>query len=261
MKKFLSLVAVFFLCFAVSAHSKTSHKTIALSDVIQNASLTPLSHVESRVRNSAVKVLVGDSGHGSGTYVTYKKMHFIITAAHVVRLNEQPKIKTEEGEEAVGKVVYVDNVADIAVILISKLGTRTPISFSMSRLLPKIGTEITYSGYPSDHDLLTFRGYVTGFENSERRGRIILIHSYGWPGVSGAGVFDAQGNLIGVAFAVDVGHHETFQLIEDVVWITPIDNLDLDLLMTKACKHHQKNPACILHKQKEKRKRFKKITK
>ena len=261
MKKFLSLVVALFVCLAVSAHSKPSHKTIALADVIQNASLTPLSHAESRVRNAAVKVLVGDSGHGSGTYVTCKKMYFIITAAHVVRLNEQPKIKTEEGEAAVGKVVYVDNVADIAIILISKLSTRTPVSFSVSRLLPKIGTEITYSGYPNGHDLLTFRGYVTGFENSERRGRIILIHSYGWPGVSGAGVFDTQGNLIGIAFAIDADHHETFQLIEDVVWITPIGNLDLDLLMTKACKHHQKNPACILHKQKEAKQRFKKITK
>jgi len=258
MNKFAALIISFVMCIALPAHSDDNHRNPNLVDVIRDTSLFPLSHTESRVRNAAVKVMIGEEGHGSGTYLAYKNMYFILTAAHVAIESQNPLIITEEREVVVGKVIYIDNRKDIALILVPKLETK-PIKLQPSKLLPQVGTEITYSGFPSAHNLLTFRGYVIGFEESPSRGRIILIHSYGWPGISGSGVFDAQGNLLGVAFAIDADHRSSFQLIEDIVWVSPIGNLDIDQLMTNACKHHRKNPACVAHKQKEARKRFQKV--
>ena len=57
----------------------------------------------------------------------------------------------------------------------------------------------------------------------------MIIHTYGWFGCSGAGVFDAKGNIIGIIWGIDVEYrYEHTHIVEDLMWVTPIKNLKID---------------------------------
>ncbi len=53
------------------------------------------------------------------------------------------------------------------------------------------------------------------------------MHSYAWMGASGSCVFALDGRLIGVLVAVDVGRYDGMQIVEDIVWLTPISEIDM----------------------------------
>ena len=60
--------------------------------------------------------------------------------------------------------------------------------------MPKLLDKIFYTGYPNNTGPLTLGGRIAGFSDSG----FIYIDSYAWTGSSGAGVFDQDGNLIGI---------------------------------------------------------------
>jgi hypothetical protein len=71
-------------------------------------------------------------------------------------------IDGRDGETVVGKVVFIDHDVDIAFLVVPEMNSRTavryrPITQYDDRL---VGLNITYTGFPSHHDLLTIRGYV-----------------------------------------------------------------------------------------------------
>jgi len=72
--------------------------------------------------------------------------------------------------------------------------------------------------------LLSISGELSG----QARGEHLIMHSYAWPGSSGACVFDSQGRLVGVLRAVDVGTAILPQIIEDIVWIVPAWRINHD---------------------------------
>jgi hypothetical protein len=110
----------------------------------------------------------------------------------------------------------------MAVVLIPELNSRVPMKYKPAEredIIDMVGEEVTYTGFPSHHDLLTIDGVIA----SEEDGNLVM-HSYAWPGSSGSGVFDMRGNFVGVVRAVDVGvwsYQLPPQLVEDMVWIAP----------------------------------------
>ena len=56
-------------------------------------------------------------------------------------------------------------------------------------------------------------------------------------GASGSCVFTLDGKLVGVLVAVDVGRYDGRQIVEDIVWLTPISEIDIDNLMLTAQIH------------------------
>jgi hypothetical protein len=84
-----------------------------------------------------------------------------------------------------------------------------------------MGTNITYTGFPSHHDLLTIRGYVAALEH-----RMLVTNMFGWFGSSGSGVFDQSGRLMGVVSGIDVGNIGFRIPLESIVWVAPISQLD-----------------------------------
>lgn len=203
-------------------------------DVLEVFDAPNLSITELRARNAAVKVksLLQD-GHGSGAYLIAHGHRVVVTAAHVVRSETVMAIEGRDGETVLGKVVFVDRINDIAFLVVPEIETRTAVRYRPQvryddRLL---GSRLTYTGFPSHHDLLTIRGYVASLEHS-----MIVTNMFGWFGASGSGVFDQHGRYVGVVSGIDVGRIGVFGVripLESIVWIAPISQIDHEMLKVR----------------------------
>ena len=203
-----------------------------------NSSMTKM---EKKVRLAAVKVTLED-GHGSGSLIKYKGSQFVITANHVIATERyffgMPVHVIGINETKTASLIYFDEQYDIAVLYLPKTEHFTytqPMKWKPVEKIPPIGTLITYSGYPSWHDLMTFRGRVAGYEKSSKIGTQIILNVYGWFGSSGALVYTTKGEIVGVLWAIDVEKFPTTQVNEDIVWTVPIENLNMAVPMKILC--------------------------
>jgi len=188
---------------------------------------------EKRTRQAAVKVrslLYG--GHGSGTYMVAYGRRVVATAAHVVRNESTMLIEGRDGEVVIGKVVFVDHKVDLAFLVVPEIETRTAIRYRPESKYDErlVGKSLTYTGFPSHHDLLTIRGYIAALERN-----MIVSNMFGWFGSSGSGVFDDQGRYVGCVSGLDVGRFGQGVRIplEDIVWVAPISQIDQELLKAR----------------------------
>jgi hypothetical protein len=242
LKKLLLLLSLFVATPAYADEVITQQENI--TEPI-NSSMTK---IEKKVRNAAVKVHSG-RGHGSGSLVKYKGAHFIITAFHVIKAERVyfGKIYQVKGisQTKQASLVYFDPQYDIAVLYLEKtehFHYNTPMKWKPLHGMPDIGTPITYSGHPSWHNLMTFRGRVAGYEMFPEIGPQVLLNVFGWFGSSGSVVYTAKGEIVGVLWAVDVEQNPAFQVNEDIVWVSPIMNLKMDTPLRKVCQHAIEKP-------------------
>jgi hypothetical protein len=153
----------------------------------------------------------------------------IVTAAHVVRGEGAMAIDGRDGETVVGQVVFVDKKNDIAFIVVPEIKSRTAIRYRPQHRYDDrlIGTNITYTGFPSHHDLLTIRGYVASLEHE-----MVVTNMFGWFGSSGSGVFDQQGRYMGCVSGIDIGRFGfgTRIPLESIVWVAPVSQIDHEML-------------------------------
>ena len=190
------------------------------------------SRVESRSREATVKVFSereAGTGFGTGTVFNYKGRTVILTAAHVVGGLGNRTTVSDGARKVEAQVVYLDMIADLAVLTIDEQLDRKPLSLRpVKKSSFNLGEDVFYSGFPNDSSLLTIRGYIAGIHPGEH----LYMHSYGWPGASGSAVLDRHGRLVGVLFAVDVGTDMVGfpTIIEDVVVVVPIWKMNFDLL-------------------------------
>lgn len=239
MNKLLSLLLIGL--FFVSAHAtvdstpltKSENDFVEVSDSV-NSSFT---NVEKKVRAAAVKVVRFNGGHGSGSLIDYKGLPLVITAQHVTSDAIGTLYYIQSGSESLlGVLIYSDAINDIAVLYMpTEFTNAAPMKYSPLEDISKVGDQIIYSAYPSSHDLLSFRGRVAGYENLQGRGTQIILHTYGWFGCSGSVVYDHKGNIVGVLWGVDLEHYPSTQAIEDIIWVSPIRNLNMDIALKVIC--------------------------
>ena len=202
----------------------------AFGDVLEVLDAPNLSISEQRARSAAVKVRsLLQGGHGSGTYMVAHGRRVVATAAHVARSESVMAIDGRDGETVVGQVVFVDKDVDIAFIVVPELETRTAIRYRPQKKYDErlVGTRLTYTGFPSHHDLLTIRGYVAAIEKEH-----IVTNMFGWFGSSGSGVFDQHGRYVGCVSGIDVGNMGWGVRIplESIVWFAPVSMLDHEMV-------------------------------
>ena len=202
-----------------------------------------LSDVEKYVRNAAVKIHAND-GHGSGSYVKMKGYHLVITARHVVdgKLGHVYRVSSPEKQDSVwGRLVWASDDLDMAVLLVPKISFRKPMKFNPGDGPAEIGTEIVYSGYPSSHALMSFRGRTTGYEQREG-GKVMMVHTHGWFGCSGSVVYDTAGRVVGVLWGIDVGYIPNPQVIPNMLWVSPASSIDVDGVIDGICSSNIARP-------------------
>ena len=187
-----------------------------------------LRNTADKSRNAAVRVYSPDGSiRGSGTYFNIGQHQVILTAAHVVQDMPFMMVVGENGEQVVAVTAYLklDESQDLAILLLPKpLTSRTPIHLDPLRDYDGlIGSAVVYTGFPGAHDFLTIFGSVSGTEHGN-----IVMHSYAWPGSSGAAVLNEKGKVVGILRAIDLnqGLHGP-QLTGDMVWLSPLQTLDL----------------------------------
>lgn len=203
----------------------------SFGDVLEVFDVSKLSITERRARSAAVKVRsLLKGGHGSGAYLIAHGRRVVVTAAHVVRSESVMAIDGRDGETVVGQVVFTDPARDIAFLVVPEMETRTPIRYrpQLSYNERMIGTNLTYTGFPSHHDLLTIRGYVAALERG-----MVVTNMFGWFGSSGSGVFDQQGRLVGIVSGIDVGNFGFRLPLESLVWVAPMSTIDQEALKAR----------------------------
>jgi hypothetical protein len=190
-------------------------------------------------RFSILQVLSGKEDYDgfakmSGTYLTHKDKYYVLTAAHGV-MGECEYFYVATASEDVYdciKYIVIDEHIDYALIEIEEVPQRHPLN--LKDIVPADNqwkeqvasmSDIVYTGFPNGLGPLTFRGYVAGVSPKN----YIYLHSYAWPGSSGAGVFGYDGKLIGIIIALNVGFTGAgYDVLEDLVIVTPLFMIDWD---------------------------------
>lgn len=195
--------------------------------------------VEKRVREASVKVTKPfTGGHGSGSYVAYKDINLIITAQHVADGALGATYLISHGNESrIATLIYADETDDIAVLYFGyKFLTVEPMKYNPLGQTAEVGTDIYYSGFPSSHKLMSFNGRVAGYENSGRIGdKHIILQTYGWFGCSGSVIYNSKGQQVGVLYGVDVEYHPNIQVQENMIWVVPMHQLDMQKAIQPLC--------------------------
>jgi len=186
-------------------------------------------------RNSAVKVIGFNGGHGSGSYTKVNGEYFVITARHVVDNGWLFVIQGTGTESVIGQVIYRSSNQDFALLRIPKMNSRKTADVETTKMKEfKIGDQVVYTGFPSTYELLTSVGIVSGYEKIYGA---VLLQGWAWPGSSGSGVFDENGKLVGVVVAI--GKEYTYsapQLIETLVYVIAIDEKEFSAMKQAARK-------------------------
>ena len=170
----------------------------------------------------------------SGTYVAYGDNFYVITAAHGIHGECEHFFVATSDENVYDCVKYIliDQDVDYAIVQIEEIPNREPAM--LTDVIPNnrewkqetsVLNETFYTGFPNGLGPLTFRGSIAGMSDEN----YILLHSYAWPGSSGAGVFSYDGNMIGIVIALNVGFTQAgYDVLEDLVIVTPLFMIDWD---------------------------------
>jgi hypothetical protein len=236
MKKLIATLAVFLGIFyggeATAQHAiqvpQTTTSTVEVSSSSMNS-------VEREVRAAAVRVM-SPFGHGSGSVIKYRDMHLVLTAQHVADGTIGTTYVVQKNSTIVpGILIYSDPLHDIAVLWLGdNFSGIKAMDYRPTSRVSSVGTQITYSGYPSFHNLMTYRGRVAGYEFMRDRGQQIMLHTYAYFGSSGSVIYDSRGKIVGILWGVDVDNRRG-AVVEDMVWVSPIQNLDIRLAIAGLC--------------------------
>lgn len=146
----------------------------------------------------SVKLLVGQ-GHGSGTHIGDG---YIVTAAHVVDDAKSVRIKTSNGGLRYARVLWVNKEYDLAFL---RTGPHGMASANLScRALHK-GDAIRADGNPLNIEFVSSSGKISGDARAtELHKNVYITDMTTVMGMSGGGIFDRNGDLVGVTSAVAV---------------------------------------------------------
>ena len=238
MNKFIKFFAVMGLCFVTSvSFAGDNYKPKNPVEKVNRS----LSSVEKKVRNAAVRVMTA-GGHGSGTVVRYKDVTLVLTAKHVTdgRIGMDYLVATER-EQRDAVLVYQSKEHDVAVLVLNnEFRYLKPMDWKPTKSYD-IGMDIVYSGHPSWHKLMSFEGRIVGYEQDSVAGTQLIVNTYGWFGCSGSGIYNTDGELVGILYGVDVQYVQGIQIQENMIWVAPIKNIDIDKALDSFCRGTIKN--------------------
>lgn len=148
------------------------------------------------IASYSVKIIAGQ-GHGSGTHIG---QGYIVTAAHVVKGKASVVIKTTRGNPRYARVLWVNEAYDLALLRTEPQGIAVA---NMSCRSLKEGDTVRADGNPLNIEFVSSSGKISG------AARQTPIHTLAYitdmttvMGMSGGGLFDSKGDLVGVTSAV-----------------------------------------------------------
>lgn len=180
------------------------------------AALGPSAAPQPELRSASVDRVVRDAtvrvrnrmcfgvGSGSGFMLTDQ---VLATNRHVVAGADELQVSTWDGRSLDVTVNSATDLNDLALVrLAGPLRQRLELGSS-----PEPGTEVVAVGYPEGREIAFARGTVVDYVDGAEYGQtddVMRITSELARGNSGGPVVDAEGRVVGVAFAIetDTGH-------------------------------------------------------
>lgn len=161
----------------------------------------------------------GGLAYGSGVVVGKDK---VITNCHVLRTTKQPWINRGEDSYPI-TTVQADAWHDLCLVTSHNLPF-TPVPLGKSTDL-KRGQEITAIGHSNGTPApLTSRGEVVGLYDGNP-GNVIRSSAKFLMGASGSGLFDMEGNLVGINTFKTAGKGGSIHFALPVEWLTVLEKL------------------------------------
>jgi S1-C subfamily serine protease len=167
-------------------------------------SIFKTNNQEEHKMTKAVVSVISDLGHGSGVII--KKSGFILTNYHVVAGTDTVTVSDYQGNLYEANVYRFNKALDVALLKSSIDYFEHEASINDNKILSN-GAEVRAIGSPLSEKLAgsISQGNLTGTFQKDNNTYYITSATVN-PGNSGGGLFDANGNLIGIINAKIVGY-------------------------------------------------------
>ena len=149
-----------------------------------------------------VEVVEANGGHGSAVHIGNG---LYLTAAHVAE-NESAgplALRRSDGETQPAVVLWKSPLRDIALLAIEDHVWTRPAPINCAPLV--VGQPVMAFGYPLDYGAIQSRGHVAGIHDIGGWKNAAVVAMVILPGMSGGGVVNEAGQLVGVSVGVGNG--------------------------------------------------------
>ena len=188
-------------------NSEINPKQKSLQETKQNKLIAQFAPPEVAQEAKDVTVIINGQNPGSGVIIAKKEnTYFVLTAKHVVATEDEYEIVTNDGQQYILDYRRVKKIPDVDLALVQFTSNQ---NYSVAKIgdsdAATEGQGIYISGWPHPGQAITDRifqittGYISGraFGVAEE-GYDLVYTNITRSGMSGGGVFDAQGRLIGI---------------------------------------------------------------
>ncbi len=107
-----------------------------------------------------------------------------------------------------GQVLAYDDTHDLAMVVGDEVPVHRFVSLAME--MPAIGEMVYMVGHPSFLYWSFIEGIVSSYRYNSSSGRVIQVNSSIWYGNSGGGLFDGNGQLLGICSRIIEGPHMSY---------------------------------------------------
>jgi len=152
--------------------------------------------------NGNIPQKLRQEGAGSGNIV--RKDGLVLTCAHVIQGGQKIIIKLPDGRTFEGKVIYVDEQNDIALVkmLDLKPGEEIPVVALGDSDALEVGDFIIAVGYPFGIQQTVTSGIISSKRQEFKNGVVLQTDAPVNPGNSGGAVINMRGELVGIPNAI-----------------------------------------------------------
>lgn len=217
------LVLVFFCCQVFYYEDETT-TDFEVAKVTQSYNTGINRAIDSSVRVDIYGTNGFRSGHGSGNAFRIGSKQFVITASHVLEDYDRVVITERNGNMIPAIPLWANLDNDVAILLPLGEFKHTKLASYVNNKSPDLdGKSLFFHGYPSEHDGLLIKGFVSKSDYSK-----ILMQSNAWFGASGSVVFDQTGRAVGIVHAITVElnpFHGGPEFIETIVVVNRLYGL------------------------------------
>lgn len=199
-----------------------------------------VTEVSENLKKSIVSISMTESvGSGIIWKITEEGL-YIIANKHLLYDGIDPEVMLYNGKELVGKICYLSPAYDIGLVFINKdilsedilrditVARHPSVTEELSgaeRIHWTVGEPVLQIGY-CQKELLQYKGEVTDTQYMDLfNTKIIVTKCYTRAGMSGGGVFDQEGNLIGMISGGDVPDDSEMREA-DTTYSLPIELLE-----------------------------------
>ena len=182
-------------------------------------------------KTAVIRVLSGSEGNqtvvssGSGVVLSYSEdtgKAMIVTNHHVVSTASDFYVELYgDSAKYKGKVLHLDEVTDLGIVEVY-VGKDLPVAQTADSDNLKAGQTVIVGGNPLGLGFAVSMGYVgsPSVNAGDMGGALIQLDVSVNPGNSGGGVFDTQGNLIGVVVSKAAG-----ESIDGIGYAIPVNRM------------------------------------